>query len=611
MLAIAQLYPADHSRFAAVVEPLLERLRRRRGAGPSLSIEVGSDHLRVDSTTIGLDSREARSIHTVLWFLGASHLAIEARASPRDLHWLASSLVAFVRQNRSAAGGSPSALGDPPAAIHLAYREFGRRVSGADARVLARDLLPVAVQRIETCLRGTHQSPEIVDRACRSARQLLGRVAEKLETGAGAQNLRRAIGGRSLERALDLCASAITAALEDAAVAGTDFEDLSGLFQATETALALSDDRETMQLMLNVLRQARAEASKAAERSGAGSRDPSPADLEHALREMVERGGPPGALRREDAGAPLPALLHLLLDSPSPRQLVGISHALRAVHEERRDPGPSAVLRGFFATVIQRADRQLVDRALPLVADAFCPADPHLVAALLISIGENPVSPETVAILWPHLLNELLRGAIDGQRELARRSIEVFGTIDPQTLANEADRVARLSSLRSGEISPHAFATADPFLLPVLAIVLERTDHAVLGQWVRRSLRENPPSWAGAEALHALREHDPRANPFLVQVLREGLHCSPSPRLQAMAASLIAGDLAHLPRSHRGEPWVLGAIQALASLPEEHGRDILRFIRGERRLVFWPAWPRACRKAARRALQGFRAARQP
>ncbi|MDX2472592.1 MAG: hypothetical protein QNL91_02695, partial [Candidatus Krumholzibacteria bacterium] len=70
------------------------------------------------------------------------------------------------------------------------------------------------------------------------------------------------------------------------------------------------------------------------------------------------------------------------------------------------------------------------------------------------------------------------------------------------------------------------------------------------------------------------------------------------------AILLLKSTLYRLPAERRGEPWVTEAIRWLGKLGTSKSRTVLKKILNEKKLLVIPAWPAACRDAARDALAG-------
>ena len=609
VLAIAPLYPSGHARFVKVAEELRARLRDGCDGPTLLTIGVAADHLRVRSVPVVLESAEARRIHEILWPLGISRIEIESNATAEDIHLLTASLIRQSRQLGSANKFRQDFFREQPETVHVRYHEFGRRVGGSFALATSHDRIRSAMSKIETHLQDLPESPESIDRSCRVAQALLSRVAEKLETNPGSHAPQGGVSGRNLDEVLDLCASVISTAMEDLLHRDSTFEDLSSLFESAELALALSDDQDTANLMLDVLREARNETAAEdleIDPEGKSQWDEETHELSFAALTRVLQGIADADTERfepRDPGEQLSVFLQLLLDGPSPRCRRGIARRL----ECPRSPAPSSfeyrVLRGAVDTLLDRGDFALVDRTISFLASILRELDSTLIPALLLSACESSPSPETFAAAWPHLLNELIGGSIDDDIRLRGGLVEVFCAADPSVSERDVDRLARLLSLSSRPMSERAFEVATPYMLPILASLLESSDDRMLGDWVLRGVQAHCPPWAGAEILVRLHHLDSRARPLVTCMLREGLPRRPSPHLQDLAADLIIRTLEELPRTRRSESWVPEIVCALASLPGDRVGDTLRGIRRERRRLFLHAWPRACRDVSVRALK--------
>lgn len=607
LLAIAPLYPSDHSRFGAAVAELRTCARREHGASSPLGVEVHAEGIAVGSVLLDLDEREAARLHELLHPLGIDRIEVAPDASDDDLHQLAIALVRSVQPSGAPLAGTSPLLAQLPSTLAVRHREFGRRVAGPTEIRVDHDRLRSALERIEAQLRLRGDASATVEDSCDFAGRFLARVAERLERNPepwapGAEGL-----GRGLDEVLDLCAFAIGKAMEEVADAG--FEDLSRLFDAAETALALSEDRETVNVMLEVLRDAGAEAitdgaGKRKKDATAGDEEPnsmSAEELADTLQEIAApdlRLDPPAP--RETEG--LSVLLHLLLRDPAAREGTGLAHHLERSLVGRGGNDTHEMLHAALETLFGEGDAPLIDRGLARLAAVLHKSNPHGWVRLLVHTSHGGAGARDG--VWPHLINELLAGRVDEDAPLAELVVARLRGLEPARAATEAGRLTRLSALRSRRLSAAAFSIATP-LAPLFAALLENTGDTFLGNWALRGLRRHPPPLPGVAALATRERFDALARPLVIALLTEYDHEEASSNLRRHAARVTLDALARLDSSRRAEAWVAPAIEELGSLEGKKIEAVLHRVLTERRFLV-PRWPRECREAARRARRAFR-----
>jgi len=265
LFAIGAFYPPGHARCVQVAESFRAAMAPLLAGAPALTIDTGRDALALQGHIVGLQSRAAAKLHGLLAELAIARLEIDAAVSPRDLHDLVAFLIQARHQLDSAYGFQRVEFAALPPTVRAHQREFGRRVGGGAGCEATAELVEAAVGHIMRELESA-SVPESVREKYRGVfSRMFERAAERLELAAQAPGGGRSPFARSLEEVLDLGVHAVQRSLDQLLSHGDGLDDLARVFAQAERAIALSDDRESVELMVDVLRQAAHDADEAAD----------------------------------------------------------------------------------------------------------------------------------------------------------------------------------------------------------------------------------------------------------------------------------------------------------------------------------------------------------
>ncbi len=203
-------------------------------------------------------------------------------------------------------------------------------------------------------------------------------------------------------------------------------------------------------------------------------------------------------------------------------------------------------------------------------------------------------------MLWPHLTNELLRGAPellaqfreDGSGSVLRLAPELWDRVLP--------RMEACPAMVEGHLNPTLFQPRRRTFAPLYLLLLRSVHAETVGGLLHRSFRKHPPPEPIASLLTLLggfRISHRELYRLLIRV--EGL-----PSLKAdlglECAELARVELERLPKASRRNPEVLQAIALLAPASSVPTDELLTRIRRQRRLGLFPTWPAAARRVAER-----------
>jgi hypothetical protein len=610
LLNIGAFYPAGHARSEEAARVFLDEMRAHLADAPALTIDAGRGVLAVQGRVTPLESKGAKRLHAMLTSLGIARIEIDAVTSPIYLHAFSTLLLWSKHQADTAVGFREISFAGLPPTVRIMQREFGRRVGGGGVTPHT-DQVQAAVAGVMQALEG-----RTLDDATRETyRDLIDRLfthaAERLEMGGSLPGGAHAPITRSLDDVLAVGVHAIRHALHD--LPADDTGDLRGLFACAERAIALSDDRPSVELMLDVLRQSAREAGLD-EALGPENTAEDDALYEIPLAELTRRltvaAGSPvtaAALAPVDRSEYLSIVLQNLLNDPPTSVFSSATLALRQALAVPLVATERAVMAAGARQLFERGAASVVDR---LATHLFLPLrriSPETPAQLLRDACAD-AAPPAIRAAWPHVVNELLLSpdgcdpaTIDALRRLAT-------ALPEEEMRRSLARLEALDALRDGSFARRPCVPLTVETAPLCAVLLESSRGDLLGDALLTQIQAAPPPWPGARALPLLGAYHPRHRSFLVRLLREGVRRESTPELRAATGRLLVEGLPSLPPSRRNEPWVPGAIRELGALRAEGARATLRIIMQERRLLILRAWPAACRAAAAAATADLDAA---
>ncbi|MHB8079679.1 MAG: hypothetical protein ACYDIE_10560, partial [Candidatus Krumholzibacteriia bacterium] len=361
LLNIGAFYPAGHVRSEEAARAFLHEMSARLGGAPTLTIDTGRAALAVQGRVTPVESKGAKRLHAMLTALGIARIEIDAAASPVDLHAFSTLLLWSKHQADTAVGFRQISFAGLPPTVRVVQRAFGRRVGGGGGIALRADQVQAAVDGAMQALAGRTLDDATRETLRGLVDRLFTHAAERLEMIAPALGGAHAPINRSLEDVLAVGVHAIRHALNDLPADGAG--DLRGLFGCGERAIALADDRPSVELMLDVLRQSAREAGLEAEgdREGRAEDD---ALYEIPLAELTRRltagAGAPvtaAALTPGDRAEYLAIVLQNLLDDPPPAVFAAATLALRQAL--------ATPLAAAERAVVTAGARQLFERGAP------------------------------------------------------------------------------------------------------------------------------------------------------------------------------------------------------------------------------------------------------
>lgn len=606
--SLCTLYPADHIRIVEARNEFQQNVVEVIGKSGTLHIEGAREGLFVHSQVLGVEYQGVRRFQEILHSIGINRIEILPSASAEDLHRLASLLLKYKHQAEASQGFRQFEFPDLPPTVRIAQREFGKRQGRASGNALGSERIEAAIESTLRILEERDIGEEKLETCQRIIEKVLTKVVERVELESPSSGASSMCFDRSLDDMLELGVHAIQHAMTELLPDDGKIDDLRNLFESAEKAVALSDDRESVELLIDVLRQASRESMYEEERDAPKGDEGNESGCELSLEELrksladfVASAAPFRSLKPKDRGEHLSILAQLLFHYPTPKVLAAIGSELSRSLSGKLLPRERHVLLSACRQLLGQPDKALVDRSLPLVLKPLRLSKSESLARFLLDLDE-PSSPGARENIWPHLVNEVLLGLEGEKGKLVQELHRLAADPPEQIMFQEIPRLERLDAMRERLFSKKIFHPPVMELFPLFTVLLSSDQSVMIGSFLLNGFQTNPPDWTGSEALAFLTEYDPGHRAFFVRLLREAREAQKSRILQHLAGKIIIEGLPSLPEERRDESWVPGAIRALGVLEIREAVPHLQEILDARKFFMLPLWPAACRRSAREAL---------
>jgi hypothetical protein len=601
LLAAASVYPREHPRIAAIVEPVLAAVRAgldERGRFLFRIAETDPEHRA---------SSPARRLLRELDALGIARMQIDRDVSVPDLF----SFAKFLRQHagrHSGEGFRHLKLELLPWTIQVEERTFGAPTfrddedtpkpeeAGAsdDLRTFRGTLIsvdPATLVLVRKAVRAALRG----QRAAFAAAIAQGRTpaSEAEATRASAEAVRAWIERFNPARVQTRTPAEILADAE---------KTLPQMLPGVEWTPVLDGIRRVIdEYMRDAFRgETRADFdTKTVVPQESAQRAASKADLALAIGDFTHGSEPFVLAAAVDRAEQLAILLHMLHQPASRGETEGIVRRLGACLSGKPGPRERPVLVGWLRDVAAADAPKEMDARLVPVFGALRMSGGGAVAEVLLETCGGAHSRLATAF-WPHVAYELITGDDPGA-PARRETLTVLVLATPAArIRDEGARLATLIAMRPRPPAHDALTPPREAFHPLYEILLDTPHETGLAAAVTAAFIQHPPKHPAAGALVALSAGEERAQRFVARLIRDGE--TRSTALRALAIEILVGSLRNLPRRRRTEPWVPSALRALAELPCVQTVTMLRSVTNSRWLGLVWKWPPAARRAAEAAM---------
>jgi hypothetical protein len=597
LLTIGSLYPRGHARCKQIGKEFRSEFDRVLGGRSTLSVHVLPDTLAVQSEPVDVKVPHVGRVHRALAALGVLRLELDSTATIEDFLDLAAELLRCRHLVETSNRLQPLDLPAFSSSVRVRQREFGARVQSDPAA--SSDAVAAAVARVVERLNSSGIPGKPAEMLRSLVERVLQGVARRIDlTQSGADS--PAEFTRSLEQVLDLGVHAIEQAVPELVSASGEAHRVRKLFDCAEKALALSPDRKSVQIMLDVLRQI-AKETEVDRASAAASADHvmSVEELCQALDDYAKFN------RRESHGDAteqqefLSVVLQILCHNPERRLVQTAIERLSNLLSGRLRASDEPLLVAAVRDLLAQSDQDLADRLLPAIVRSVRSSGAILPARFLVEVGRG-LPDAILETLWPHVVNEAMRGVPEA---IARDLHRLAAGVRPAAMRRRLPRLDELDACRSREFDRTIFQPPVSELFPVFEQLLDSSARDVVAPLLWKGFRRAAFEWPGCQVFAMFPEYTPALRPFLAKMLHSGSDGRPTDAVMTDAVRILRESLPKLPGKRRGEAWVRSAIDSVVALDPIAGRPLLQDILRARRFLLVPGWPPECRDAARAGLE--------
>ena len=595
LLTAGALYPEGHGRFGAAVAEYRDAASSASGARPVV-FEVDARVLRIQGEPIGPGQRGLERLLGLFDKLGILQVRIDADAPAVALHLLATRLL---RQRREAdANGhlKQAVFADLPAQVTVVPRTFRKRWSDdIDGRYLP--VLETVLDEIEASF-----GDRAAGQAARGTLERMFRVFLARSDEDGEATLCAPEDRAFFESMISSGPQALCRALRAIIARDGDLGSLEELFDDSHEALASAAAQSALQLLLDAMAGSdRAREAEAVEPEARRVDDDSAytiplAELQATFEAIAAESPPAAVLGAADPREEISIHLAILALGAAPavarQAMAGLWHAISRM----RASTDREFLREKALSLLETADTELLDLVLPRLAGPFRDRGVDDIADYWGSLAAG--SAERVALVWPHVVTELLR--TEPETAMRGRSLlqSLATMLPPEAMLREASRFESLSTFLPSSFNQALFYRPRPVLYPVYTALLRTSLGATFGQWLHEGWSRMPADTAGGLLTRIRGPYRPGERDLYDAVLEHGqTEGEGSPPRALLDAVHLAVD--RMPAGKRNQEWLPVAILVLGQWSPASSRRLLDRIERERRLLVLPAWPRACRRAAR------------
>ncbi|MFH1842371.1 MAG: hypothetical protein ABIF77_04135 [bacterium] len=609
---IVPYYPAKHARCVEVARAFKDTTRHLLRGKPTLCIEGCQDGLLVHGRLLDSEQQGVKRTHDILETLGIIRLEIDILADTEDLHQFTSVLLQARHKAKVSHGFEMFDFSRLPVSTRAVLREFGQRTPDRLGPATNHEQIRAAVESALNGLENLDLDPTTRASCKELVEKVFARVADQLDRHQPATKTVPGKFTRSLKEVLDLGVHAIQHALRQASSRGQLGEGLNDLFGMAEKALALSENEQSVELMLSVLRQARQESPSADSLLCAEEDVSSEGDHELPLSELRSLLGircadvdPLETLVPPDNGEWLGVLLESVNNDPSPAVQQRIARELRSCLEGVITVREQSVLSNGVATMCQRVAPNVVDVILPAVLQYCRRTESESPARFLVGCAPPGTTSGHEAV-WPHAVNEILLGLLEIDELTVDALHRLVSTVPATVLATGVERLENLEALRDCRLAKRLLHRPPAQLNPVFASLLSSSRADVIGAMLWKGLQRTPPSWPGAAIIRYLPAYKSSWHQILADYLKVEAGSDEIPALLDRISQILVEQLTALPATQRNEEWVPLAITVLGERGHPTIGPFLEDVLGNRKFGLFHQWPAVCRTVAERALKQWR-----
>ena len=618
MLTTGTYYQPGHARYDAVAEQCAAAVAAALADQASLEIEITAEGIVIDGGFVAKDTHCARRVHELLEPLHQALLTVHAGVTTSELHEALTTLRSHHQKLSGSRDYREIEIEGMPEKVAVTGRNLYLRMRSGNGDEKTDSPVneyfdPNTIP--EAALVPTPEG-QMMEREFLAVVQglMLTTDAARLEALRNADDAQASelLGTWVPDHAVKTIKD-ILIALEET---NSDPMMLQHLIGHAQTALQLTGDAALVEFVFEKLRKeegARKKSQPLLENRPKPVRKPtrftmSRAELRRAIAAVYADAG--DNLTPEDLMLPtnpdcLGICLQILELSPNEELLAGVAATIRLIltGESVRDPD-LAVVRGALLAAAAGGSEELLDRMVPMVCQPLRHARRDQLGPFLLELWHGLGNRSDQERVWPYVVNELLLGL---QWKDPRPKLALYQALSGISVKGRADVLVKLeamTALQQKILADDVFLAPAPLLYNVHDVLMKSSIADQHGPLLHQRLAHQKAHPLVPILMGGFAEYDNARRGVYEAVLAQGVGERVVPELQEIALRHLKGALTRLSAERRDEDWVPDAIRWLGRLGTVKVKPVIEGILNEKKFLVIPAWPAACRDAARDALAG-------
>jgi len=618
LLTVGAYYSSDHDQYREVSEKSCAQMVDAIGPGQTMTIEITASGMMIRSQLLNPQHRNVRLLHDLLVPLNIAQLEFSADLTPADLR-LAISALQLHKQNLGNSDGFKEIRIDnlPPtvstASLSVVHGD-GDLDGQADGEAFSLDDIFGSGSSGEGVLREDDLMSES-EKLAREFMEVVSRILENLERDEpGPDENSSAPHPDSTPENI----KALREALRRLVEVNPDPRDLARLIEHAKRALDLSHDPGSVDLVFSLLKKEVESGGDWKYQARKKSGDKPPPEFKLTLEQLrqtvsdLETEGPsPADPGPSSLSNYLGICFQLLTADPSEALEVALVANLEQTIAGRDMTRQDMNLcSAAVATSALKDNPIILDRVLSAFCGPLRVYRPDYLAKFWTRLWET-LEPERRALVWPHLVSDLLQGLDNTATETIEGLWRAAGELDSKIAVAQVSRLECTPALRRKSICPILMSLPLTPVFPVHLALMKSSLAPLHGPRLHDHLLRQPPNGLTEILMKALGQYDPDNDTFYLSLIKQSGSCDITPDLRRMAATLICEALANLPAENRQEVWVSRSVGWLGKLDPGFSLPLLNLIRNQRKLFFFKAWPAECRELAAEILLAAQSSPDP
>jgi hypothetical protein len=601
LLTVGAYYSTDHDQYRVVSEKTCAQVVEAIKPDPTMAIEITASGMMIQSQLVDPHHRNVRLLHDLLVPLNIARLEISADLTPADLRLAISALQLHKQNLGNTEGFQEIRIDNLPPTVSTASRSV---VSDEGQEEDQKGFLD-GLLGSDSPSEGSIQELEFLSDSEKLAREFMEVVNRILENLEQVEDTVGVDGSTPHPDSNPGNIRALREALMRLVEVNPDPADLARLIEHAKRALDLSRDPSSVDLVFSLLKKEIDSGGDWKYKARKKNRNQSHCEFKLTLDELRQsvadldsEGSPPADPRASSLGNYLGICFHLLAADPSePLEMTLTANLEQIIAGRDLTREDLNLCSAAVATSALKANQVVLDRVL----FAFCGPlrfhRPDYLVKFWTRLWET-LDPGRRALVWPHLVSDLLLGMDSSSPERIERLWLAAGELDSKAAAAQVSRLECTPALRTKNICPALMSLPLTPMYSVHLALMKSSQALIHGPRLHDHLLRHPPNGLTEILMLALGNYDADKDSFYLSLIKQSGGESITPDLRRMAARLIGEALTKLPRERRGEEWVVRSINWLGKLDPVFSRPTLARICDERKFIFFKAWPAECRDMA-------------